>query len=91
MRLLSLLSLPSLATLRGLNMLYLKLWMLCNLYFVSLLEDGSKASEELVESNVDLDYWNIRQWRRLYLLLSQANETRYTKLDIRPQYHKSKF
>lgn len=56
--------------------------MLCNVVFKFL--DGST---EVFASDVDLDYWNIRQWRLLYFRLSKLNEKDYVNLEIHPLYN----
>lgn len=60
--------------------------MLYDLVFVSFDNEG-RVSYETIEQSIDLDYWNIRQWRRLYLLLEKRNVERSTSLEIRPVFH----
>lgn len=54
------------------------------------LEDDGSTSFKVIERSVDLDYWNIRQWRNLYSLLEK--EIKKTKkvvhLKIIPQFDK---
>lgn len=43
--------------------------MLVNVLFVS-----REGKVEVYDKKVDLDYWNIRQWRRLYFHLYDKNK-----------------
>lgn len=47
--------------------------MLCNIYF-EYIDSSCKYSFKIVASAVDLDYWNIRQWRKLYLQLHKEKQ-----------------
>ena len=58
--------------------------MLCNVVFRSLDDEGQSM---LIEENVDLDYYNIRHWRALYLrFLNYQKENGSCRLEIIPTY-----
>ena len=59
---------------------------LCDLVFC-YFDDAGNEVNEVVETGVDLDYWNIRQWRRLYFLLYQRQKNCLTQLKILPTFH----
>lgn len=49
---------------------------------VVLVSQGKEL--EVLASAVDLDYWNVRQWRRIFTLYSLANEKQDCELKICP-------
>lgn len=51
--------------------------MKCNVFLVG-------EEKRLIREEVDLDYYNIRQWRSLYLLLLESSTL--SRLEIVPVY-----
>lgn len=47
--------------------------MICDIYF-EYLSESLEYRYRKIYSSVDLDYWNIRQWRKLYFELSKEKE-----------------
>ena len=57
--------------------------MLCDIEFV-YFDDEGKQQTFVLEQGIDLDYWNIRQFRRLLFLFSKQQEYQLSQLVIRP-------